>query len=98
MPQVDVPIAVFSGIGQPPGSPCSRFGTTLPFDAVQLAALYPTHRAYVSAVNRAAKRATRRGHLLAVDARVVRQAAAASAVGGPVSRGDRRSPPSLELR
>ena len=31
-PQVDVPIAVLSGVGQPPGSPCSRFGTTLAFE------------------------------------------------------------------
>jgi hypothetical protein len=93
-PQVDVPIVVLSGIGQPAGSPCSRFGTTLALDAGRLAALYPTHRAYVRAVNRAAQRAIRRGFLLAVDARAVRQAAAASSVGSPrrLSRGTRRSP------
>src|SRR5262249_51476321 len=36
-PQIDVPIAVLSGIGQPVGSACSRFGTTIAFDSVTLA-------------------------------------------------------------
>jgi hypothetical protein len=80
-PQVDVPIAALSGIGQPPGSPCSRFGTTIAFDAATLASLHPTHASYVRAVGRATKRAIRRGVLLPVDARAIRQAAAASGIG-----------------
>jgi hypothetical protein len=80
-PQVDVPVAVVSGIGQPAGSPCSRFGTTLPFDASTLASLYPSHGRYVEAVQRATRRAVRRGFLLAADAPAIRRAAAASSVG-----------------
>ena len=80
-PQVDVPIAVLSGIGQDVGSPCTRFGTTIRLDEATLASLYPDHRAYVSAVRRAAKRALRRGVLLAPDAAAIRRAAAASDVG-----------------
>src|SRR5262249_52330144 len=68
-PQIDVPIAVLSGIGQPVGSACSRFGTTIAFDSVTLASLYSNHRSYVGAVNRATKRAVRRGVLLAIDAK-----------------------------
>jgi hypothetical protein len=80
-PQVDVPIAVLSGSGQPAGSACSRFGTTLALDAASLASLYPNHRSYVRAVNRATKRAIRRGFLLAIDAKAVRRAAASSDIG-----------------
>lgn len=80
-PQLDVPIAALSGVGQPVGSACSRFGTTLTFDAGALASLYPDHRSYVEAVQRAAKRAIRRGFLLAIDARAIRRAAAASSIG-----------------
>jgi hypothetical protein len=80
-PQVDVPIAVLSGIGQPLGSACGRFGTTIAFDAATLASLYPNHQSYVEAVNRATKRAIRRGVLLAIDAKAVRRAAASSDIG-----------------
>jgi hypothetical protein len=80
-PQVDVPIAALSGIGQPAGSPCSRLGTTIAFDAATIASLYPDHRSYVAAVDRAAKRAVRRGVLLPIDAKAVRRAANASSIG-----------------
>jgi len=80
-PQVDAPIAALSGVGQPVGSACSRFGTTIAFDAATLASLYPNHRSYVRAVSRATKRAVRRGFLLAIDARSVRRAAASSDIG-----------------
>jgi hypothetical protein len=81
-PQIDAPIAALSGIGQPQGSPCTRLGTTIPFDAATIASLYPDHRSYVRAVDFAAKRAIRRGVLLAVDAKAIRRAAATSSVGG----------------
>lgn len=80
-PQVDVPIAVVSGVGQPDRSPCTRLGTTIAFDAATLASLYPSHRSYVAAVSRAAKQAVNRGVLIAIDARASRRAAAASGVG-----------------
>jgi hypothetical protein len=80
-PQVDVPIAAVSGIGQPAGSPCTRLGTTIAFDAATVASLYPNHQSYVAAVGRAAKRAISRGVLLAVDARAIRRAAISSSVG-----------------
>jgi hypothetical protein len=80
-PQIDVPIAALSGVGQPVGSACGRFGTTIAFDVATLASLYPDHRSYVDAVNRATKRAVNRGALLAIDARAIRRAAAASGIG-----------------
>jgi len=80
-PQVDVPIAALSGVGQPVGSACSRFGTTIAFDDATLASLYADHPSYVEAVRRATKRAIRRGVLLAIDARAIRRAAAASSIG-----------------
>jgi Alpha/beta hydrolase domain len=80
-PAVDVPIATLSGVGQPLGSPCSRVGTTLAFDAATLTSLYPDHRAYVDGVRRALRRAIRSGSLLAIDARAIRRAAASSDVG-----------------
>jgi hypothetical protein len=80
-PQVDVPIAVVSGTGQPVGSACNRFGTTIAFDAATLASLYPDHRSYVAAVNRATKRAVRRGWILSADAKAIRRAAASSGIG-----------------
>jgi hypothetical protein len=80
-PQVDVPVAALSGVGQPVGSPCSRFGTTIAFDAATIASLYPDHGSYVEAVRRATRRAIRRGFLLAIDARAIRRAAASSSIG-----------------
>jgi hypothetical protein len=87
-PQVDVPIAVVSGTGQTVGGACNRFGTTIALDAATLASLYPDHRSYVAAVNRATKRAVRRGWVLSTDAKAIRQAAAASAIGATGARGN----------
>ena len=80
-PQIDVAIAALSGVGQPVGSPCSRFGTTIAFDAATLAPLYPDHRSYVGAVKRETRRAVKRGFLLAIDAEEIRRAAASSGIG-----------------
>jgi hypothetical protein len=80
-PQADVPIAALSGTGQTIGSACSRFGTTIAFDAATIASLYPDHRSYVAAVNRAAKRAVRLGVLLAIDAKAIRRASISSSIG-----------------
>jgi Alpha/beta hydrolase domain len=58
-PQVDVPVAVVSGIGQPDRSPCGRLGTTIAFDAATLASLYPSHRSYPTWPPSAARRSRR---------------------------------------
>jgi hypothetical protein len=47
-PAVDVPVATLSGLGQSGASFCFLFGTTTPFSAEKLAALYPTHGRFVS--------------------------------------------------
>jgi len=80
-PPVDVPVAVLSGIGQPDRSPCTRVGTTIAFDAATIASLYPDHRSYVAAVDRAARRAVARGVLIGVDATAIRRAARSSSIG-----------------
>ena len=80
-PELDVPIATFSGGGQSGSLACLLFGTTLPFDAATLHALYPTHRAYVSAFNHATLRAVRAGFVTRPDAKLMRAAAARSDVG-----------------
>jgi hypothetical protein len=83
-PQLDVPIATFTG-SQPPGSSilCLLFGTTTPFDEAKLRALYPTHRAFVSAYARSARRAVKSGALLKPDAKLIRRWAAGSDIGKP---------------
>jgi len=80
-PELDVPIATLSGSGQSGPLACLLFGTTAPFDASTLATLYPTHGAYTSAFNRAARRAVRAGFVMKSDARLMERAAARSAVG-----------------
>lgn len=79
--RVDAPIDTLSGLGQSGGGFCSLFGTTTPFDAATLAALYPGRGDYVGAVVRATRAAVRAGFVLKPDARVI-QAAAADAEPG----------------
>jgi hypothetical protein len=80
-PQLDVPVAALSGLGQMGSAFCFLFGTTAPFDEATLAALYPSHEGYVAAVRRAARAAVRRGFLLRTDAKAIVAAAEASSVG-----------------
>lgn len=80
-PQVDVPIAKLSGLGQPPGGFCSLFGTTVPLDVATLASLYPTHDAYVKAIVHAARQVVRAGFVTRIDATAIKAAALASSVG-----------------
>jgi hypothetical protein len=80
-PSVDAPIATLRGDGQQGSILCALFGSTAPFDAARLGALYPSHRAYVSAVRKAAQRAVRHGFLLRPDARLMKASAEASAIG-----------------
>jgi len=80
-PQVDVPIAAFSGDGR--GSIlCLLFGSTTPFDDTKLASLYASHADYVSAFNAATENAVRAGFILRPDAELMKAAAAESSVGG----------------
>jgi hypothetical protein len=80
-PQVDVPIAALSGQGQTGSVFCFLFGTTVPFDAPTLASLYPSHASYVAQIKKAVRRAVHGGWVLAVDAKAIRAAAAASTIG-----------------
>ena len=80
-PQVDVPIMALSGLGQTGASFCRLFGTTVLFDAPTLASLYPSHAAYVSAVNKATRKAVRQRYVLTADAKMIKASAAASTIG-----------------
>ena len=81
-PQVDVPIAAFADTQTGSSITCLLFGTTTPFDASKLASLYPTHRAFVAAYKKAANRAVKRGFLRGPDAKLMKQWAASSDIGG----------------
>src|SRR5262245_5704216 len=79
-PQVDVPIATFTG--QQPGSIlCQLFGTTTLFDPATLAQLYPKHRAFVSAYKRALKRSVKAGWILPPDAKLIKKWAVTATIG-----------------
>ncbi len=80
-PQVDVPIAALSGGGQTGAGFCFLFGTTTPFDAATLAALYPDHHTYVSAFVKATRQATRARFLVRRDAKLMKSNARASDIG-----------------
>jgi hypothetical protein len=80
-PQVDVPIATFTGL-QSGSILCGLFGTTTPFDAAKLASLYPTHRAFVFSYKKSVNRAVKSGVILKPDARLMKQWAAGSNIGG----------------
>jgi hypothetical protein len=81
MPQLDVPIASYSGGGNGGSLACLIFGTTSLLDEATLQTLYPTHGAYVSAFHQATAAAVRGGFLLRPDARLLRAWAAASDIG-----------------
>jgi hypothetical protein len=80
---VDAPVAVLSGLGQTGVNFCRIFGTTMLFDDAQLAQLYPTHQAYLDAVNTSTQTAVDAGFILPVDADLIVQAAEDSDIGGP---------------
>lgn len=82
-PQVDVPLAKLSGSGQTGTSFCGLFGTTVPFDAAQLAAAYPDHATFVSKWNAAVDSAVASGALLDADAKNLKAVAEVSTIGNP---------------
>jgi hypothetical protein len=61
---------------------CAIFGTTRPFSASKLAALYPTHSDFVTEWDAATAAEVKDGYLLPADAKVLDQVAGASTVGG----------------
>jgi hypothetical protein len=69
-PQLDVPIATFTG-EQPGAILCQLLGTTTLFDAATLASLYPSHDAFVAGYRKSLKRAVRSGFLLRPDAKLI---------------------------
>ena len=81
-PHVDAPIAALSGLGQSGSNFCFLFGTTKPLDAAKLAALYPSHAAFVKAWNAATDKAVEAGFILPADAKNLETAAAQSTIGG----------------
>ena len=91
-PQVGAPVAKLSGVGQPGGAPvhpragankavsgqalCGIFGTTVPFSAAKLAALYPTHADFVTKWDAATAGGVKQGYLLPDDAQTLDHVAA----------------------
>ena len=60
---------------------CGIFGTTVPFSATRLAALYPTHAAFVQKWDAATAAEVKEGYLLPADAAELDHVAAQSGVG-----------------
>jgi hypothetical protein len=79
-PQVDAPIASLGGVGAG-SSFCFLFGTTVPFSSSQLAALYPTHDAFVSQWVLATIQDVQKGYILPQDAAELIDSAANSQIG-----------------
>ena len=79
-PQVDVPIAALTGVGNNPAF-CSLFGTTVPYTAGQLARRYSSHKQFVSRWDRATTEDVAAGYLLSADAAELKASAAASRIG-----------------
>ena len=82
-PYVDAPVATFSGSGQTGSTFCFLFGTTELFDEVRLGSLYPTHQAYVDAIDKTTDAAVDAGVLLPADAELIKANARTSGIGGP---------------
>jgi len=72
--EVAVPTALNSGTNTGPGA-CVRWGYYKPFDLTTIHKLYPTHEAYVTAVERVTNENLRAGFILKADAdSTIRQA------------------------
>ena len=61
---------------------CGIFGTTVPFGAAKIAALYPTHATFVKKWDEATAAEVKQGYLLPSDATALDGVAAQSSVGG----------------
>ncbi|MEQ9462216.1 MAG: alpha/beta hydrolase domain-containing protein [Haliea sp.] len=74
-PWVDAPVAILSGEGQEGDRLCFLFGTTVLFDAAQMASLYVDQAGYEAAVAAALDEAVASGFLLEDDAARIRAVA-----------------------
>jgi hypothetical protein len=81
-PLVEAPLSTISSEGAGGGTFCNTFGTTTPFDAATIAALYQSHEAWVAKFDKAADRLRQAGFLTAPDAKNLKAAAAQSTVVG----------------
>jgi hypothetical protein len=81
LPQLEVPTATFSGVGNAGPDPCPVTGTTTPFDAQKLSSLYGTHGSYVSQFAKATNDLRRSGFLLEFDSQDAKTKAAQSGIG-----------------
>ncbi len=81
-PQVDVPLAAVSGLGQEGESFCRLFGTTRPLDAQARTARYGDQAGFVDRWNAAVDDAVDDGVFLEADAQHVKDAASRSTVVG----------------
>ncbi len=80
-PQVDVPVAVLSGLGQDGDSFCRLFGTTVPLGADQLVRRYGDHDGFVAAWCAATDAAVAAGVVLPADADHLVRVATESTIG-----------------
>jgi hypothetical protein len=80
LPPIDVPVARYFG------SECTLFGMTVPFHAVKLSKLYPSHNVYVAKMQRATDASVANRSMVPQDAaelmRLVRKSTIGSAIGG----------------
>lgn len=74
-PWVEAPVAILSGEGQEGDRLCFLFGTTVLFDAAQMASLYVDQAGYEAAVSEALDEAITGGFLLEEDADRIRAVA-----------------------
>ncbi|WP_284742484.1 alpha/beta hydrolase domain-containing protein [Amycolatopsis sp. RTGN1] len=80
-PSVEVPVASLSGLGQAGDGFCFLFGTTTPFNAAKLDAMYPHHATFITKWALATIDATRAGFIRPADTGKLIAAANASTVG-----------------
>jgi hypothetical protein len=80
LPQVTVPTAIYSGLGNPGPSTCTLAGRTLAFDETQLHSLYPSHEDYVDQFAAANRDAVKDGWVQPHDAEDAMAQAQASPV------------------
>ncbi|MBL7497962.1 hypothetical protein I6A84_01600 [Frankia sp. CNm7] len=79
MPELEVPIATYSGSVEGADLRASLFGSMRPFPADQVHALYPSRQDYLTAYNNAVDRAVNAGYFLDRDAETIKATAATTA-------------------
>jgi hypothetical protein len=79
-PQVDVPVAALSGVGQTGTTFCGLFGTTVPFASAQLQAVHTSHEQFVTAWTESLDSAVGSGAVQPADAANLRTVVQQSSV------------------